>query len=133
MPERGAASYVRPRSRTGSNRELPMRILASRSMEQADAAAERYGVPAGDLMENAARFDGFVLSVDLPSGLAADSGRVEAPVVRADVTVALAAPKLCHALSPARDFCGDVVVAEIGIPAGAMNEALAGEDGERIL
>ncbi|HYK43146.1 MAG TPA: NAD(P)H-hydrate dehydratase [Thermoanaerobaculia bacterium] len=56
-----------------------------------------------------------VVSADLPSGLSADSGAVPGPAVRAAVTVAFAAPKLCHVLPPARALCGRVVVRDIGI------------------
>ncbi|HEY6147219.1 MAG TPA: NAD(P)H-hydrate epimerase, partial [Thermoanaerobaculia bacterium] len=56
-----------------------------------------------------------VVSADLPSGLSADEGSVPGPAVRAAVTVAFAAPKLCHVLPPARALCGRVVVRDIGI------------------
>lgn len=55
------------------------------------------------------------LSADLPSGLSADQGGLLGPCVRASRTVAFAAPKPCHVFSPARDRCGHVVVADIGI------------------
>lgn len=57
-----------------------------------------------------------VVAADVPSGLSADSGKPPGPCVRAARTVALAAPKPCHVLPPARAFCGRVVVADIGIP-----------------
>jgi NAD(P)H-hydrate epimerase len=61
-----------------------------------------------------------VVAADLPSGLSADSGALLGPCVRADVTVAFAAPKLCHVFFPARQFCGTVVVRDIGIPRAAL-------------
>jgi ADP-dependent NAD(P)H-hydrate dehydratase / NAD(P)H-hydrate epimerase len=57
-----------------------------------------------------------VVSVDLPSGLSADSHLVEGDAIRAAVTVALAAPKICHVLPPAQRLCGELVIADIGIP-----------------
>lgn len=57
-----------------------------------------------------------VVAVDVPSGLCGDSGAVHADAVDADVTVTFAAPKLAHALPPACWRCGEVAVAEIGIP-----------------
>ncbi len=57
-----------------------------------------------------------VVSVDLPSGLSADTHLVEGDAVRAAVTVALGAPKICHVLPPAQRMCGDLVIADIGIP-----------------
>jgi len=56
-----------------------------------------------------------VVAADLPSGLSADSGAILGPCVRADMTVAFGAPKLCHVLFPARQQCGYVVVRDIGI------------------
>ena len=56
-----------------------------------------------------------VVAADLPSGLSADSGAILGPCVRADLTVAFAAPKLCHVFFPARQRCGTVVVRDIGI------------------
>lgn len=57
-----------------------------------------------------------VVAVDLPSGLLADTHDVPGEAVRATVTVSLAAPKICHILPPARRVCGDLVIADIGIP-----------------
>lgn len=57
-----------------------------------------------------------VVAVDVPSGLCGDTGAVQAEVVDADVTVTFAAPKLAHVLPPACWRCGEVAVAEIGIP-----------------
>ena len=57
-----------------------------------------------------------VVSVDIPSGLLADTHEVQGEAVRAAVTVTLAAPKICHILPPAQRVCGELVVADIGIP-----------------
>ncbi|MFN3360530.1 MAG: NAD(P)H-hydrate dehydratase [Pseudanabaenaceae cyanobacterium] len=57
-----------------------------------------------------------IVSVDIPSGLVADSGREVVPAVSARVTVTLQFPKLCHLLHPAAKQCGKLYVADIGIP-----------------
>ncbi|MEJ5339110.1 MAG: NAD(P)H-hydrate dehydratase [Aquificaceae bacterium] len=57
-----------------------------------------------------------VISVDIPSGLSADSGREFEPSVKARVTVTFQFPKLCHLLHPASKRCGKLYVANIGIP-----------------
>ena len=63
------------------------------------------------------RFRGAVrVAVDIPTGLSADSGQAPELCFRADLTVALAAPKICHFVFPASAACGRVRVAEIGIP-----------------
>jgi NAD(P)H-hydrate epimerase len=62
-----------------------------------------------------------VVSVDLPSGLLADTHDVQGEAVRAAVTVTLASPKICHILPPAQRICGELVVADIGIPEGIID------------
>jgi hydroxyethylthiazole kinase-like uncharacterized protein yjeF len=61
-----------------------------------------------------------VVAVDLPSGVPSDSGQVAWPTVRADLTVTFAAPKLGHVIPPACDLVGDLIVADIGIPASYL-------------
>lgn len=62
----------------------------------------------------------YVLSVDVPSGLSGDTSKVVGPAVHADATVTFMAPKMPHLFPPAEELCGDLVVAEIGIPAEAV-------------
>jgi len=61
-----------------------------------------------------------VIAVDLPSGLSADDGAIPGVAVAADMTVTFAAPKCCHLLAPAERLCGELVVADIGIPRQVM-------------
>lgn len=56
-----------------------------------------------------------VLAVDLPSGIAGESGEVRGIAVRAACTVTFAARKPCHLLMPGRAYSGLVEVADIGI------------------
>ena len=58
-----------------------------------------------------------VVAVDLPSGLPGDTGRPVGPAACAALTVTFHAKKPAHLLQPGRDRCGDVVVADIGLPA----------------
>ena len=60
--------------------------------------------------------DATVLSIDIPSGLAADSGELIGPAIRADVTVTFSALKHCLVFPPAHKWAGDIVVADIGNP-----------------
>lgn len=62
------------------------------------------------------QFPGPVLSVDIPSGIDAGSGRKLACAVRADMTLTFAAPKLGHLLYPGCAYCGELRVVDIGIP-----------------
>lgn len=57
-----------------------------------------------------------VLSVDIPSGLCSDTGRVMGVAVKAQVTVTFGSPKLGQFLFPGRELCGSLYVVDIGIP-----------------
>lgn len=67
---------------------------------------------------NAARVP--VISVDVPSGLDADTGRVDGACVRANVTVTFAFAKVGLCCFPGVDYAGDIVVADIGFPRALM-------------
>ncbi len=56
-----------------------------------------------------------VVSVDLPSGLCANTGAVLGSCIEADLTVALGLPKVGLALEPGRSAAGRISVARIGI------------------
>jgi NAD(P)H-hydrate epimerase len=57
-----------------------------------------------------------VMAVDIPSGMAADSGETAGEFVRADYTVTFTAPKPAHALPPNCDHIGQLAVGAIGSP-----------------
>jgi NAD(P)H-hydrate epimerase len=57
-----------------------------------------------------------IVSVDLPSGLSADSHEPIGDSIEAGMTVSLGAPKLPLVLPPAETRAGDIVIADIGIP-----------------
>ena len=61
-----------------------------------------------------------VVSVDLPSGVPADGGALDWPVVEADVTVTFTAKKPCLVFPPTSELAGTVAVASIGIPDEAL-------------
>ena len=60
------------------------------------------------------------VSIDIPSGLDADTGRVLGACVKADVTVTMGALKVALVSAPGFAQCGVVEVADIGIPAGVL-------------
>lgn len=66
------------------------------------------------------------VAIDIPSGLDATSGAVLGSVVSADLTVTLAAAKLGQMIYPGVACCGELVVAEIGIPQTLLDELAAG-------
>jgi len=63
-----------------------------------------------------------VVSVDLPSGLSADDHTVTGPAIDASLTVTLGAPKLPLVLPPGEALAGTLIIADIGIPAGVIEE-----------
>jgi len=62
-----------------------------------------------------------IISLDLPSGLPADSGKVLGPAVRADITIAMAFYKPSHWLYPAAEYCGDVHIVGVDYPQETMS------------
>jgi NAD(P)H-hydrate epimerase len=63
-----------------------------------------------------------IVSIDLPTGVSADSAIVEGPAVEASMTVTLAAPKIPLVFPPADSHAGDLVIADIGIPLPLLDE-----------
>jgi len=59
---------------------------------------------------------GPVVSLDIPSGVDADTGAVTGEAVRADATIAFGAPKLGTLLFPGRERSGRLIAVEIGFP-----------------
>ena len=57
-----------------------------------------------------------IVSIDLPSGMSADTPHLIGDCIDASMTVTLAAPKLPLVLPPGEAYAGDVVIADIGIP-----------------
>jgi len=62
-----------------------------------------------------------VVAIDVPSGLSADSHHPIGPSIEATLTVTLGAPKLPLILPPAETRAGDIVIADIGIPAAVLD------------
>jgi NAD(P)H-hydrate epimerase len=69
-----------------------------------------------------------VLSVDLPSGISADTPELIGDCIHASMTVTLGAPKPPLVLPPGEGRAGNVVIADIGIPSAVIDNV----DGPRL-
>lgn len=63
-----------------------------------------------------------VVSVDMPSGLPSGTEDYGGPIVAADVTVTLTAPKVGQLLSPRAESVGKLVVRQIGTPRALLDD-----------
>jgi NAD(P)H-hydrate epimerase len=62
------------------------------------------------------------LALDIPSGLDGDTGKPLGIATKADVTITFAGMKQGFAKKDAQQYCGDIYIADIGAPAGIMEE-----------
>ena len=56
-----------------------------------------------------------VVAVDVPSGVGVDTGMLDGPHVRADVTITFGTHKACHLVDPAAAACGSVALVDLGL------------------
>lgn len=81
------------------------------------------GPPRGiyaDLINALTRAKCPIVAVDIPSGLNADTGKIEGPCATATCTVTFALPRIGHFFYPGRAKCGKLHLIDIGIPPSAI-------------
>ena len=71
--------------------------------------------PVARLVQSVAAQGIPTIAVDLPSGVAADTGAVPGAAVQATETVTFGERKPCHLLQPALSRCGSISVVDIGL------------------
>jgi len=59
--------------------------------------------------------NGYKIAIDIPSGVDCDNGRVYTSAIKADLTVTFIALKPCFVLPDGSDYCGETIVADIGV------------------
>jgi hydroxyethylthiazole kinase-like uncharacterized protein yjeF len=62
-----------------------------------------------------------LIAVDLPSGVSGYSGNILGSALRAEVAVTFFRKKPGHLLYPGREFCGEIIVADIGIGSDVLD------------
>ncbi len=83
------------------------------------------GEPRGNIkaaIDKIASMNNTVISVDIPSGLSADTGNAEGSVICADFTYTLALDKVGLNICRGKSLCGKKKVLDIGIPEEAVRE-----------
>lgn len=73
-----------------------------------------------DTLAAAGRGHAPIIAIDMPSGVMGDTGEALGAVAAA-VTVTFFRKKPGHLLSPGRDLCGEVIVADIGTPEAVLD------------
>ncbi len=83
--------------------------------------SKEIGGAAADAIGKSQRSGSRVIAIDLPSGISGDCGSVCGIAFEAVLTVTFFRKKPGHLLYPGRAHCGELIVADIGIPANVLD------------
>ncbi len=75
----------------------------------------------------------FKISIDIPSGVNADTGEITPNAFKPDITLCLGAVKKGMISHPTYDFCGNIILLDIGIPQSCFSSFTAGITENEIL
>jgi ADP-dependent NAD(P)H-hydrate dehydratase / NAD(P)H-hydrate epimerase len=98
----------------GTGLKGPVEGLLAQAIEDVNAAAARSRARVGTRRMH-------VVAVDMPSGLPSDGQDFGGPIISAEATVTLTAPKVGQLVSPRADCVGKLVVREIGTPPALLD------------
>lgn len=62
-----------------------------------------------------------IISVDLPTGINGDTGKIMGVCIKANSTITFTLPKIAHIITPSNEYCGELKVANIGIPQSVVD------------
>ncbi|RMG57373.1 MAG: NAD(P)H-hydrate dehydratase [Deltaproteobacteria bacterium] len=68
----------------------------------------------------------FTVSVDIPSGVDSNTGKIMGDCVEADLTVTFNFWKVGHVVTPGCTYCGEIILADVGFPPDSFNVAKPG-------
>ena len=98
----------------GTGLKGPVEGLLAQVIEDVNAAAAQSPARAGSRRLH-------VVAVDMPSGLPSDGQDYGGPVIFAEATVTLTAPKIGQLVSPRADCVGKLILREIGAPPALLD------------
>jgi len=109
-------------------REIPARARSATLVVDALLGTGISGPAGGRMLEAIREINGGfplakTMAVDIPSGMASDTGGTEGEFVRADYTVTFTAPKPAHVLPPNCNRVGEWRVGAIGSPPSLYRDA----------
>ncbi|HXH16301.1 MAG TPA: NAD(P)H-hydrate dehydratase [Sphingomonas sp.] len=125
---------------TGLTRALDASSTATKTSSPADAGAQLSTEcaasgsawapasagehPVVDRLHTLAKSAQLTIAIDLPSGLATDTGQALSMPPVFDLTLTLGAVKPSHLLQPAARYCGNIRLLDIGVPTTSDAEVL---------
>ena len=114
--------------------DIPIKVFVKHELENGDLIVDAiFGIGySGDMSEEYVRVieainnSGLsVISVDVPSGIDAESGYIGQCVVKADMTVTMIGEKIGLYLGKARDYSGKILLNTLSLPANLYESSVA--------
>ena len=80
---------------------------------------------AEDIIRHINNAEALVLSIDIPSGLDADTGRILGICVEADKTITFVSSKAGMTGTNSSSYCGEIIIRDIGFPLYSLDKLLS--------